>query len=82
MKKNKLIRLLEDYTFEKEFSMIYKNNNLNVINYTRILDFSSTLISFEYKDKSYYIEGNNLVITKMLSNEMLITGSINKITFI
>lgn len=82
MKKIKLIRLLEDYTFEKEFSMIYKNNNLNVINYTRILDFSSTLISFEYKDKSYYIEGNNLVITKMLSNEMLITGSINKITFI
>ena len=62
--------------------MIYKNNKLDVINYTKILDFSSNLISLEYRNKVYYIEGENLVISKMMDNEILIIGNINKITFI
>ena len=82
MKKNKLFRVVDNYITEKNLSMIYKNKSLNVINYTRILDFSSTLISFQYNDVNYYIEGENLVISKMMDNEMLITGSIKKITFI
>ena len=82
MKKNRLIRKIDNYINDERFSMIYKNNSLNVINYTKILDFSDTLISFEYKDNSYYIEGDNLVISKMMDNEILITGKIKKITFI
>lgn len=82
MKKNKLFRIANNYINDKKFSMIYKNTSLNVINYTKILDFSSTLISFEYKDNSYYVEGENLVISKMIEDEILITGNIKKITFI
>lgn len=82
MKKNKLFRIADNYINDNNFRMIYKNNNIDVINYTKILDFSSTLISFEYKNNSYYIEGENLVISKMMEDEILITGKINKITFI
>ena len=32
-------------------------------------------------DKIYYIEGNNLVISKMMDDEILITGNITSITF-
>jgi sporulation protein YqfC len=81
MKKNKLLRKIDNYINEREFSIIYKNNKLNVVNYTKILDFSSSLISFKYIDKIYQIEGENLVISKMMENEILIEGIINKITF-
>ena len=82
MKKNKLLRMVNNYVNDNNFSIIYKNRTLDVINYTKILDFSSTLISFEYKNNSYYIEGENLVISKMMEEEILITGNIKKITFI
>ena len=78
---NKLLRKIDNYINEREFSIIYKNNKLNVVNYTKILDFSSSLISFKYIDKIYQIEGENLVISKMMENEILIEGIINKITF-
>lgn len=81
MKKNKLFRLIDDYTTEKTFKIIYKIDSLNVVNYTKILDFSSTLISFSYKKTSYYVEGENLVISKMMEDEILITGDIRKISF-
>ena len=77
----KLIRMIDNYVNDKEYSMIYKNNTLNIINYSKIIDFSSKIISIAYKDNIYYIEGNNLVISKMLEEEILITGDINKITF-
>lgn len=82
MEKNRLYRMVNNYINENNFSMIYKNNTLDVINYTKISDFSSTLISFSYKKTDYVIEGDNLVISKMIEDEMLITGNIKKITFI
>ena len=82
MKKNKLFRIVDNYINDNNFSMTYKNKSLDVINYTKILDFSSTLISFEYRNNSYYVEGDNLVISKMMEEEILITGNIKKITFI
>lgn len=82
MKKNRLFTLADNYINDNSFSMIYKNNSLDIINYTKLLDFSSDLISFEYKSNLYYIEGENLVISKMMEDEILIVGSIRKITFI
>lgn len=78
----KLIRMLNDYVNDKKYSMIYKNNNLNIINYSEIIDFSSTLISVRYNNNVYYVEGNNLVISRMMENEVLITGNINNIKFV
>jgi sporulation protein YqfC len=86
--KGSLRNVLEILTFgkmyhinDKRYSMIYKNNKLNIINYSEILDFSSTLISIRYEDKIYHVNGDNLVISKMIDNEILITGDINNINF-
>ena len=77
----KLIRMFDDYINDKKYSMIYKDNGLDIINYTKIIDFSSSLISIKYNDKIYHIEVNNLVISKMMDDEILITGNITSITF-
>lgn len=78
----KMIRLIDNYINDKTFSIIYKNNGLNIINYSEIKDFSSTKISIRYKDNMYHVEGKNLVISKMMEEEILITGDISNIIFI
>ena len=77
----KLISKFQRYIDNDNFNMVYKNNSLDVINYKRIIDFTSDLISFEDKNKSYYVKGKDLVISKMLDNEILIIGDIKEITF-
>ncbi|MGM9876564.1 MAG: YabP/YqfC family sporulation protein [Bacilli bacterium] len=81
MKKIKLVRALSDYVNDKKFSIIYKNNKLDIINYSKILDFSDTKISINYLDDIYIIIGTNLVISKMMEEELLITGNIESISF-
>ena len=81
MKKIKLVRVLSDYVNDKKFSIIYKNNRLDIINYSKILDFSDTKISINYLDDIYIINGTNLVISKMMEEELLITGNIESISF-
>lgn len=81
MKKIKLVRAIDNYINDKNFSMIYKNNKLDIINYTKILDFSDTKISISYLDNIYTVSGDNLVISKMMEEEVLITGNIEKISF-
>lgn len=76
----KLVRMIDDYITDKKFSLIYKNNKLNIINYSEIKDFSSTSISIRHENTIYHIEGKDLVISKMMENEILITGNINVIT--
>ena len=78
----KLTRMIDDYINDRKYSMIYKNNKLDIINYSEIIDFTSSLISIRHEDKVYHIEGNNLVISRMMENEILITGEIKVITFI
>lgn len=74
--------MIDNYVNDRKYSMIYKNNKLNIINYSEIIDFSSKLISIRYEDKVYHIEGRNLVISKMMENEVLITGDISNIIFV
>lgn len=81
MKKLKLVRSIDNYINDKKFSILYKNNKLDIINYTKIMGFSDTKISISYLDSKYIIIGTNLVISKMLEEEVLITGNIEGISF-
>lgn len=69
---NKLDRYLEDKTSE----IIIKEKQVNVINFKEIIDFSVKKISLKCKDKIINIEGKNLIISKMLDDELLINGDI------
>ena len=75
----KLIDRIDNYLYDKEYKIIIKNNEINIVNYDEIIDFSLTQISVKYKNKKIIIEGKNLVISKMIENEVLITGIINNI---
>ncbi len=76
----KIIDKLDRYLNENEYKLILDNNRLNIVNYEEIIDFSLSNIKVKLKDKIVSIEGRNLVINKMVDNELLITGNISNIS--
>ena len=72
----KLINHLDRYLFEKDYKITIKNNYLNICNYDEIIDFTLTKIIIKCQKTIITIDGRNLIITKMLDNEVLIKGTI------
>ena len=59
---------------------IYKDK-INIINFISIDHFSSDKIILKLKENYIVVSGNNLVISKLLIDEILVVGNINKIEF-
>ena len=72
----KILDRIDNYLYDKEYRIIIKMNEVNIINYDEIIEFSLTKVSLRYNEKLIIVEGNNLVISKMLDNEVLIIGNI------
>ena len=52
----KILNRLDNYINEKEYSMTYKYNKLDIVNYTEIKDFTSKIITIRYQNKMYQIK--------------------------
>lgn len=78
----KIIDKLDRYLNDNDYKLILNNNKLNIVNYDEIIDFSLSNIKVKLKDKIISIEGKNLVINKMVDNEILITGYISNINIL
>lgn len=70
---------LNNYLYDKEYKIIIKENYVNIINYDEIIDFTFNKVSVKSKNKIIIIEGTNLTISKMVIDEVLITGNISNI---
>ena len=75
----RLISKLDRYLEDKNYEIILKENKVDIINFSEILDFSMNKISIKCDNKIINIEGKNLIISKMLDEELLITGNIYNI---
>ena len=75
----KLISKLDRYLENKNYEIIIKENKVNIINFKEIIDFSVSKISLRCDNKIINIEGQNLIISKMLDDELLVTGTIYNI---
>lgn len=72
----RLISKLDRYLEDKNYEIIIKDNSINIINFKEIIDFSTNKISLRSEKKTIIIEGKNLIIAKMLDEEVLINGII------
>lgn len=70
----KLINKLDRYLEDRNYQIIIKENSINIINFEEIIDFSINHISVKCEKKTIHIEGNNLIISKMIDEEILIEG--------
>lgn len=72
----KLLDRLDNYLYDKEYKITVKENYVDIVNYDEIVDFTLSKISVRYKNKIIIIEGKDLTISKMIDNEVLVTGII------
>ncbi len=70
---------LTNYINDNTFRFTVYENTIHVINYKRILILEEDRISFQSKNQKIKIEGEGLILKKILNQEMLITGKIYKI---
>ena len=75
----KIFDRLNNYIIENNFKITIGINYVNVVNYTLVLDFNSNLVSIKYNNGIVDISGTNLVVNKMLKDEILVTGNIENI---
>lgn len=72
---------IKSYIFENDTKITITNNKLNITNYIDIGHFDSDKIVVKLKDKNIVIKGTELVVSKLLDSEILITGRFNDIEF-
>ena len=76
----KMFNDIRNFINNDSFKIIIYDNLIDVINYKEIIDINSSSIKI-LSDKEINIIGENLCITKMLDNELLIKGLIKDISF-
>ncbi len=75
----KLVGKVRNYLLDEEFNMRVLKSRVNVCNYDSIGYFDSDMVIINYMDGEVKIKGENLVVSKLLSNEVLINGDIKNI---
>ncbi len=72
---------LINFLYDKNYFISIFDEYIHVFNFRELKSLSSSKILLSLDNFVLDIEGNNLFITKMLPNEVLIKGHINKVGF-
>lgn len=67
------------YVKDDDLKIKYCNSTLNVDNYDKVLEVSNDVITLSKDNNLIFIRGSELKLTKLLDDEILITGMIKKI---
>ena len=74
-----MIEKIVHYIKDNSLKIKYFDNNVNIVNYDKILEIKSDVITIIKDNKLILIRGENLKLTKLLDNEILIIGIIKRI---
>lgn len=75
----KIINNIRSFLLEDDFEFRMYKNKINIVNYDSIGHFDSNKIIIYYSLGSIFIKGDNLVVSKLMKDELLITGEIKNI---
>ena len=69
-----MIDNIKNFLYDKNYYINIYDNCIHVFNYLKIKDFKESLIILKMPNFNITIHGHKLFISKMLKNELLITG--------
>ena len=72
---------IRNFINDRSFQILYRNNSLDIINYTNINYMEDNKISLNYYENKLLIKGNSLRVKKLLESEILVIGDILSIEF-
>lgn len=76
-----IINGIRSYILENDLKITILNNKINIVNYKDIGHFDSNKIIVKTDVGEIIIKGGNLVVSKLMSSEILITGNFSNIEF-
>ena len=76
-----MLKDLKKYILEGTFKVNIFEDKIDILNYLEIDHFDDTKIIIRYEKGMLLVKGENLIITKLLDDELLINGKIKAIEF-
>lgn len=76
-----IINGIRSYILDDDLKITIINNKINIVNYKDIGHFDSNKIIVKANNCEVIIKGNDLVVSKLMNSEILITGNFNNIEF-
>ncbi len=70
---------LNNYIDDKKFKLIYEDNLIDIINYTRLITIENNYVSLYINNKKIIIKGKELILKKLLDNELLLNGKVTSL---
>lgn len=77
----RLFDRLDRYLVDNEYKVTIMDGEVHIINYVEIVDFSSTRVVVKYRKGVTILNGVDLVVSKMLEDELLITGKLKSVEY-
>ena len=74
-----MLKKLQNYILDNEFKMVVLTNKVDIVNYADIDHFDSNKIIIRYSNGIVIIKGEDLIISKLLTDEILICGILKTI---
>ncbi len=74
-----MLRKIKEYVIDSTFSFTYRDSMIHIINYDDLISMEEERISITYENKRMIIRGQNLIVRKLMDQEVLITGEIEEI---
>lgn len=76
-----IINSINSYIREEEFKVVILKNRVNVVNFKELGLIDTNKIIIKNDNQQLIIRGNDLVISKLLSDEILILGNVETLEF-
>lgn len=74
-----ITKKIRNYLLDEEFKMIILKNKINISNYEKIEYLDNDKVIVKYEKGKINIKGEQLTVSKLLNQEILITGKIKEI---
>lgn len=79
--KVRLFDKLDRYLVDNEYKVTIEKDRVHIINYIEIMDFSSNRVVVRYRGGFTTLEGVDLVVSKMMDDELVIEGKLKSIEY-
>lgn len=76
-----MLKDIRSYILDNKFKINIYENNIDIVNYKEIDHFDDKIIIVRHEKGILTVKGENLIITKLVEDELLINGKIRNIEF-
>ena len=76
-----IINGIRSYILDSELKITIVNNKINIVNYKDIGHFDSDKVIVKVEKGQIVVKGSDLVVSKLMNSEILITGNFSNIEF-